>query len=69
MYYHGDFEEDHLPHNQEKTGTNTSVISDKKYFPSIDTDFDDWAIFIFYVLGWMPCVWQINNFASVFLFR
>merc|ERR1719312_1086408 len=37
LYYHGDFEEDHLPHNQEKT-------------------------------GWMPCVWQINNFASVFLF-
>ena len=38
IYYHGDFEEDHLPHNQESS-------------------------------GWMPCVWQINNFASVFLFR
>lgn len=37
IYYHGDFEEDHLPHNQESS-------------------------------GWMPCVWQINNFASVFLF-
>jgi len=37
IYYHGDFEEEHLPHNQDKN-------------------------------GWMPCVWQINNFASVFLF-
>lgn len=36
MYYHGDFEEDHLPHNQEKTGTNTSVI--RNIFPLIDTD-------------------------------
>jgi len=37
IYYHGDFEEAHLPENQDTS-------------------------------GWMPCVWQINNFASVFLF-
>jgi len=37
IYYHGDFEEDHLPENQEAN-------------------------------NWTPCVWQINNFASVFLF-
>merc|ERR1719312_2356586 len=37
IYYHGDFEPDHLPNMQEKS-------------------------------GWVPCVWQINNFASVFLF-
>jgi len=37
IYYHGDFEEEHLPENQEAN-------------------------------NWTPCVWQINNFASVFLF-
>jgi len=37
IYYHGDFEEDHLPDNQEAS-------------------------------GWVPCVVNINNFASVFLF-
>merc|ERR1719341_1904401 len=37
IYYHGDFEEDHLPHNQGES-------------------------------GWTPCVWEIRNFASVFLF-
>jgi len=41
IYYHGDFEEDHLPHNQE--------ASDGSRL-------------------WMPCVYEINNFASVFLF-
>jgi len=37
IYYHGDFEEDHLPDNQTAS-------------------------------GWTPCVWNIHNFASVFLF-
>ena len=37
IYYHGDFEENHLPENQEAS-------------------------------GWVPCVVNINNFASVFLF-
>ena len=26
-------------------------------------------IILILISGWMPCVWQINNFASVFLFR
>ena len=37
IYYHGDLDEEHLPHNQEKN-------------------------------NWTPCVVNINNFASVFLF-
>ena len=27
------------------------------------------VITLILIAGWMPCVWQINNFASVFLFR
>ena len=55
IYYHGDFEEEHLPANQVSAAFSTFPINTPLPWQEAN--------------NWTPCVWQINNFASVFLFR
>ena len=73
IYYHGDFEEEHLPENQvfcirlsclsSLSCLSAVVASTFARFPT------NIPLFSQVANNWTPCVWQINNFASVFLFR